>query len=401
MTTLALTVNGRERQAPVAPRTSLADALRDACGLTGTHLGCEHGVCGACTILLDGQPARSCITFAVACAGAEITTIEGLDDDELAGELRAAFRRHHALQCGYCTPGMMISARDLALRQPFADERAIRIGLNGNLCRCTGYVGIVNAVKEVIAARRGRGVAAVPGAGRAALGPVGAHLTFDVSQESGVAGAKRSSPVEGAGEDVQVTMRPVDFTPTHEFERSLYVNDTPESVFAHFADVRTVAAAIPGLSLTAASADHAEGSFAVALGPITARLRGQAQISRDASRLAGRILAAGGDAASRSRARGAVDYRVRPSEAGAGAVIEIRVGYSLSGLLGQLGRPGLVEAVARRLIADFAANLERQLGRDGGSTPPAKTRLQLLETFGAIWREWAGRLAARFGRSRQ
>jgi len=401
MTTLALTVNGRRREAPVEPRVSLADALRDACGLTGTHLGCEQGVCGACTVLLDGQPARSCITFAVACAGAEVTTIEGFDDDELADELRAAFRRHHALQCGYCTPGMMISARDLALRQPLADERAIRVGLSGNLCRCTGYVGIVNAVKEVIAARRDQGVVAIPGAGRMALGPAGAHLVLDKSDESQFAAAQALFPARGAGEEAQATMQPADFAPTHEFEHSFRIGEAPEVVFTRFADVRAVAAAIPGLTLTMASADHAEGSFTVGLGPITARFRGQAQIFRDAVRLSGRILAVGGDTARRSRARGAVDYRVRSSDAGPGSTVEIRVGYSLSGLLGQLGRPGLVEVLARRLISDFAENLERQNGGDAGTIPPAKTRLRLLATFAAVSREWAGQLTARFGKARR
>ncbi len=150
MTGIALTVNTRAVEASVEPRTHLADFLRDSLNLTGTHLGCEHGVCGACTLLLDDMPARSCITYAVACDGARITTIEGLDDDEIAIELRAAFSREHALQCGYCTPGMLISARDLVLRLPAADERQIRLGLSGNLCRCTGYVGIIRAVRSVI-----------------------------------------------------------------------------------------------------------------------------------------------------------------------------------------------------------------------------------------------------------
>jgi carbon-monoxide dehydrogenase small subunit len=146
MTTIELTVNKRQVQHAIEPRTSLADMMRDTLDLTGTHLGCEHGVCGACTILVDGVPARSCITFATACDGADITTIEGLDGDEIATELRAAFMREHALQCGYCTPGMLVSARDLVMRLPDADEQAIRIGMSGNLCRCTGYVGIVRAV---------------------------------------------------------------------------------------------------------------------------------------------------------------------------------------------------------------------------------------------------------------
>ncbi len=109
MTMIALTVNALAIKASVEPRTHLADFLRDSLNLTGTHLGCEHGVCGACTLLLDDMPARSCITYAVACDGARVTTIEGLDDDEITIELRSAFTRQHALQCGYCTPGMLMS----------------------------------------------------------------------------------------------------------------------------------------------------------------------------------------------------------------------------------------------------------------------------------------------------
>jgi aerobic carbon-monoxide dehydrogenase small subunit len=128
VTDIDINVNARAAKASVEPRTHLADFLRDHLNLTGTHLGCEHGVCGACTLLIDGMPARSCITFAAACDGARITTIEGLDNDEIASELRAAFTREHALQCGYCTPGMLISARDLVLRLDEPDERAIRVG---------------------------------------------------------------------------------------------------------------------------------------------------------------------------------------------------------------------------------------------------------------------------------
>jgi carbon-monoxide dehydrogenase small subunit len=151
---LSLTVNGRPVKAEVSPRTHLADFLRENQLLTGTHLGCEHGVCGACTILIDGKPSRSCITFAVACEGREVTTIEGLDADPVAAQLRDAFSAEHGLQCGFCTPGMLVAARDLVMRRPDADERAIRVEMSGNLCRCTGYVGIVNAIQNVMAARK-------------------------------------------------------------------------------------------------------------------------------------------------------------------------------------------------------------------------------------------------------
>jgi carbon-monoxide dehydrogenase small subunit len=169
--TLHLTVNGKAVAASVEPRTSLADFLRDALDLTGTNLGCEHGVCGACTIVVDGMPARACITLAVACDGAAITTIEGLDD-EVTKALRAAFTRCHALQCGYCTPGMLASARDVVLRLPDASAEDIRTAMSGNLCRCTGYVGIVEAIASVLAERKAGG-AATAIEPNAALGPAG------------------------------------------------------------------------------------------------------------------------------------------------------------------------------------------------------------------------------------
>jgi carbon-monoxide dehydrogenase small subunit len=151
---VTLTVNGRPVTAEVEPRTSLADYLREGEGLTGTNLGCEHGVCGACTIEIDGVPARSCITLAVACEGASVRTIEGFDADPVMEQLRQAFTAEHALQCGYCTPGMLVTARDIVLRLPDADEARIRLELSGNLCRCTGYVGIVSAIQAVLKNRR-------------------------------------------------------------------------------------------------------------------------------------------------------------------------------------------------------------------------------------------------------
>jgi carbon-monoxide dehydrogenase small subunit len=143
-------INAAQVQAQVEPRTHLADFLRESQGLTGTNLGCEHGVCGACTLEIDGVPARSCITFAVACDGAAVRSIEGFADDPVMAELRAAFTAEHALQCGYCTPGMLITARDIVIRLPHADEARIRKELSGNLCRCTGYMGIVRAIQRVL-----------------------------------------------------------------------------------------------------------------------------------------------------------------------------------------------------------------------------------------------------------
>lgn len=149
-----LQVNGKAVCGAVEPRLNLADFLRDHLLLTGTHVGCEHGVCGACTLLIDGAPARACISLAIGCEGADVRTIEGFDDDCVMAALREAFAAEHALQCGYCTAGMLVTARDIVLRLPDADEARIRKELAGNLCRCTGYVGIVRAIERVLAARR-------------------------------------------------------------------------------------------------------------------------------------------------------------------------------------------------------------------------------------------------------
>ena len=147
---ITLDVNGCLVEASVEPRQSLADFLRENLALTGTHLGCEHGICGACTVFINGVPARSCIARAVSCDGDEIKTIEGFVDDPWMEAIREKFSSEHALQCGFCTPRMLVTAYDITKRIPDADEARIRVELAGNLCRCTGYKGIVNAIKGVL-----------------------------------------------------------------------------------------------------------------------------------------------------------------------------------------------------------------------------------------------------------
>jgi len=146
--TVSFTVNGTTLSADVEPRCNLADCLRDGMRLTGTHVGCEHGVCGACTVIVDGEPVRACLMLAAQAEGATITTIEGLADGADLSPLQAAFRRHHALQCGFCTPGMLTTAHALLTREPDASEERIRDVLSGNICRCTGYVPIIEAVLD-------------------------------------------------------------------------------------------------------------------------------------------------------------------------------------------------------------------------------------------------------------
>jgi len=388
MSMIALTVNQRPVQVLAEPRTNLADFVRDKLDLTGTHLGCEHGVCGACTVLLDGVPARSCITYAVACEGAEVTTIEGLDEDNITTELRAAFTREHALQCGYCTPGMLVSARDLVLRLPQADERMIRVGLSGNLCRCTGYVGIVRAVQSVIEARRARNIAPIPDGGRRVLGPVGSGRgDADRTERMRLVGNEPTSP-EAVG---LVPLIP-DFIPATVLEQQFSVAHPPEQVFAMFDDIAAVAACLPGASLTAPpKPERVEGAIRVRIGPIAATFQGAARVERNPAGMSGRIIGTGNDRRSRSSTQGEIRYRLVPIEQG--TRVDLSIGYTLTGMLAQVGRPGLVRDLAARLIAEFAGNLDRRLSGAPADAAPAELNgiALVLGSLRARVARWLGR----------
>jgi 2-furoyl-CoA dehydrogenase 2Fe-2S iron sulfur subunit len=172
---IALTLNGKQRSATCEPRTLLSDFLRHDLGATGTHVGCEHGVCGACTVRIDGVAQRACMTLAVQAEGRQIDTVEGLNNgQDRLGDLQQAFRRNHALQCGFCTAGILMSCADYLERKPDPSEHEVRDMLSGHLCRCTGYTNIVRAVLETAAARLGRpiGATGAAGPGHAGLGPI-------------------------------------------------------------------------------------------------------------------------------------------------------------------------------------------------------------------------------------
>jgi carbon-monoxide dehydrogenase small subunit len=153
---ISLDVNGERVDAQVSPRLNLADFLREQLKLTGTHVGCEHGVCGACTVRVNGEIVRSCLMLAAQTHGASVETIEGLSDSGEIADLQAAFRDRNALQCGFCTPGMLIAAQDLLKQEPEPDRERIREHLSGNYCRCTGYQAIIDAVETTARARTGR-----------------------------------------------------------------------------------------------------------------------------------------------------------------------------------------------------------------------------------------------------
>jgi carbon-monoxide dehydrogenase small subunit len=344
-------------------------------------------------VLLDGVPARSCITYAVACEGAEVTTIEGLDEDGVTTELRAAFTREHALQCGYCTPGMLISARDLVLRLPQADERSIRVGLSGNLCRCTGYVGIVRAVQSVIEARRARDISPMPDGGRKILGPVGSGRSgSDRTERMRSVGSEPMSP-EAVGSAHSIP----DFIPATVLEQQFSVAHAPEQVFAMFDDIAAVAACLPGASLTAPpKPERVEGAIRVRIGPIAATFQGAARVERNPSDMSGRIVGIGNDRRSRSSTQGEIRYRLVPIEQG--TRVDLSIGYTLTGMLAQVGRPGLVRDLAARLIAEFAGNLDRRLS---GTSQGEATAVELngmalvFSLLRAQVARWVGRLSSK------
>jgi len=377
VTPIALTVNGRKVQALVEPRTHLGDFLREHCRLTGTHLGCEHGICGACTVLIDGEPARSCITYAVACDGLAIETIEGFAGDPVMRELREAFSREHGLQCGFCTPGMLIAARDIVRRLPSADERRIRVELSGNLCRCTGYLGIVNAVRSVIETQ-----AAGP-APVAAPAPSAAGFTpFVPSTTEQTLSAQQAPPILEQARKGWTR-----------FEESFVVVKPPAIVWDVFADVPAVAACLPGAELTDHDRESAKGKMTVKLGPILAAFAGSAVIERDDRALRGVIRGAGSDRGTGSRTKGDVVYRLAPEGEGQTRV-SIIVEYSLQGALAQFSRSSLAQDLGRRLVADFSANLNAKL--TGTAAPEAYSAPLNVGRLAWLWLR--ARLRRMFGR---
>jgi aerobic carbon-monoxide dehydrogenase small subunit len=359
MTAVTLSVNGRLVSVEVDPRMHLADFVRETQTLTGTHLGCEHGVCGACTVLVDGVPVRSCITYAASCSGATVTTIEGLDEDEIGTELRSAFSREHALQCGYCTPGMLMSARDVVLRAPSADENAIRVAMSGNLCRCTGYVGIVRAVMSVIADRRARGIAPLVGAGRTALGPAGSGHGNTIAMSVATSAARTEPRVAAA--TAAAAERIAAWEPQASFDQSFTIHRPPAEVWRFFEDTSKVASCLPGASVIGdATARQVAGKMRVKVGPISADFHGTAEIDRDPGTHSGTIQGSGRDQHSASAARGLIRYRLLTTE-GDATKVELHVGYRLAGPLAQFSRADLVHDIASRLIGVFAQNVEAQL----------------------------------------
>jgi carbon-monoxide dehydrogenase small subunit len=374
MTPIALTVNGRKIEALVESRTHLGDFLREHCRLTGTHLGCEHGVCGACTVSIDGAPMRSCITYAVQCDGRAVQTVEGFDGDPIMQELRAAFSREHALQCGFCTPGMLIAARDIVQRLPEADERRIRVELSGNLCRCTGYLGIVHAVASVLKARGSAQPAAATAPTTAPAAPLAAFVPTSERPEA----PRATAPAVTEGPRVGWTR----------FEESFVIVQPPANVWALFADIPAVTACLPGAELTEHDAHSAKGKMTVKLGPIHAGFAGSAAIERNEAAKSGVIRGAGNDRGSGSRTKGEIAYRLTPEDGGRQTRVSLIVEYNLQGALAQFSRSSLAQELGHRLVGEFAANLNARLG----GAPVAKASATPLNVGQLVWTWLRGRV---------
>jgi carbon-monoxide dehydrogenase small subunit len=346
MTPVTLTVNGAPVSAAVEPRTHLADFLREQLLLTGTHIGCEHGVCGACTILLDGEPARACIVYAATCVGRDVRTIEGLADDPITVALRAAFTAEHALQCGYCTPGMLVTARDIVRRIPDADEDRIRLELAGNLCRCTGYNGIVRAIRRVLADRPQRAEAARPPLPRGQF-----------------AGLREAAPPAASAPASAAASRDNTLTQT------LRVALPREIVWRAVCDPALIASCVPGARVTSVDGGNITGELVAALGPIETRFTGEATVSYDAASHSGQIMAEGRDPGSGTRLSADASFRVAEDGPQA-STITLDIAYALRGPLAQFGRGPVVRVFASEIAATVGRNLEARLRGDAMPEAP-------------------------------
>ena len=365
MTHISLTINGTQRDIDVEPRRSLVDYLRDDGRLTGTHVGCEHGVCGACTVLIDGAPARSCITYAVACESAEIITLEGLEDDPVISELRTAFHEHHALQCGYCTPGMLISAYDIVTRLPHADENRLRLELSGNLCRCTGYVGIVSAINSVLEKHRAAPLTRAPTCEN--LGPVGSHPSVQKSKSIKTHGRQTFPPrqQQPAAQTQKNDLSGEDWGAVDaqgvELLQSFEVRYPRTTVWRLFENLEEVAHCVPGALLTSTPVNgQAEGEVTIKLGPITSAFSGLVEIERDNENYSAIVRGVGRDPISASRARAIIAYQIHATEDEVSQV-SVSVKFLLAGPLAQFSRSGLLRNVADHLTKQFAENLVARL----------------------------------------
>lgn len=389
-TEVVLSLNGSTVTGLVEPRTHLADFIREEALATGTHLGCEQGVCGACTVFVDGEPMRSCITLAAACDTADVRTVEGFADDPLMQAIRTSFKQHHGLQCGYCTPGMLATAYDIVRRLPHADRRTIRRELSGNLCRCTGYEGIVNAIEAVLKDPPPASLVPMARSKPRSASP-SQPASIDRRDMDGTEAANAQLPGISSLPD------PASFGNAVTLEKTLTLAARPDAVWQIVSDPEAMVSCIPGASLTAPLENGiAQGACDVMVGPMRAQFIGTARIDYRPDDKAGMLVGKGRDGLSRSTLEGRLDFKLVPAEAGTDLKLDMR--YRLNGPLSQFGRPALVEEIANSLLQDIAAALEARItGRHGavqGAQAPRPIggfRLLFLAFGGLIKRILSGK----------
>ena len=385
MKLVTLLVNGKSIQKAVSDRTHLGDFLRDTVQLTGTHLGCEHGVCGACTVLLDGMPIRSCITYAVACEGRIITTIEGYAADPVMSRLRAAFTAHHALQCGYCTPGMLATARDIVLRLPEADENRVRIELAGNLCRCTGYMGIVSAILAVLKELREQPDPAVQTLRDETVQGVTVSVANSVAVQNFTSFEAKRIVSDVASASAAVPEKNVQEGKGTRVNASFEVPFAIESVWSFMSDLNAVAGCLPGAQIDAQTPERVEGYIAIKFGPMAAKFKGSATIERDEVKRCATLRGTGQDSLSQSRATGDVRYQLMALEV-ARTQVSVDLTYTLQGPLAQFSRSGLVQEFVRRMVADFGKNVTQRLQDPDDAAPLASQSMNPVRVLlSIIW----------------
>jgi aerobic-type carbon monoxide dehydrogenase small subunit (CoxS/CutS family)/carbon monoxide dehydrogenase subunit G len=353
MTEVTLTVNGTEVTLDVEPRLTLVDALRHRLGLTGSHVGCEHGVCGACTVLVDGAAARSCLMFCVQAAGTEVTTVEALGEVDDLHPLQEAFRRHHGLQCGFCTPGFLMSSYDL-LQHGGVDDSELRAELSGVLCRCTGYAGIVEAVREV-GESYPDGLPAPKALGRPILVRGGAVPAPEQGALQAALTAGATAPRSGG---VQLTVP--EGEPNETVDVATEIAASPEDTWELLQDFPAMTRCLPGVDLGRELGDDIyEGGVKVHLGPMRLSFAGSAKVlERDSAERSLRAIAAGRDA-SGSGVRADLTVSAQPAN-GNRTVVRARAKLYLSGRAAQFGR-SLAGDVSRQLFKEFGNCVERTL----------------------------------------
>jgi aerobic carbon-monoxide dehydrogenase small subunit len=408
MTATTVTLNGKPVAADIPARTHLGDFIREHAGLTGTHLGCEHGICGACTVEIDGEIARSCITFAAACNGASVRTIEGFDSDPLMVRLRKAFAEEHALQCGYCTPGMLIAARDLIRRRAAATESEIRIGMSGNLCRCTGYAGIVRAIARVVNEETAFASLAdedIAISHTLSLGPVGSHAAPAPKQREAtapepraqVAPLPRGAIVQASGGRDRikaVTQAPREADGLTILEQSFLLPHPREVVWQRMRDLAFLVECLPGASLTNVSSNGSfEGTVRLSLGPISPSFKGRGLFTVSDADYTGQIEGGGSEERGSSNATGKMTFRL-VTEGDTGTRVSTEIAYKLTGPLAQFARPALVTGILAEIGSAFATNLDRGLsGEEGGAA--VQRKLSALLLLRALLEGWIRRIFKR------